>query len=535
MSEYSITFTTTTEAKLDTLTVTDGQVICLSDKDGFYYDMNSSRHSVSGVEVLSSLSGTGQTDKIYIYNSQLYIWDGTQFVNTASAGGVTSFNSRTGAVTLSSIDVTAALGYIPPQQDTTYSTGVGLTSSGTTFKANLQDETASALTAAARGSEVSREYPVGVDSVGNLSVNVPWSNTTYTASGNGISLSSNQFSLTLNSTTKSSLATAAMGSTASRQYAVGLDSAGKLSVNIPWTDTTYSGSTTVTLSGTTFSLTKANVTTALGYTPPTSDTNTVPAAYCDTAAATAAKTATCTGYYLLSKSFIHVIVTVTNTAAEALTLNINGKGAKPIYINGAVTSSSNYGLTRGSYLVYYDGTNYYFRKDGYVTAVGLVDTSGNVRSPKALVGATSSANGSAGYINATPPKASYNTSFFRADGSWSVPVATGVTRTASTYVPGTTVEAALQNLGAVNTFSVATSAWTTTSDYSYSYKATISTTAYTANSVPVWAMIGTGTVTTKTEQAQCAKVEQAYFTASNITLYATAKPSVALKLCVRGC
>lgn len=42
----------------------------------------------------------------------------------------------------------------------------------------------------------------------------------------------------------------------------------------PTTNTTYSGSSTVTLSGTTFSLTKANVTTALGYTPPTSDTNT---------------------------------------------------------------------------------------------------------------------------------------------------------------------------------------------------------------------------------------------------------------------
>lgn len=42
----------------------------------------------------------------------------------------------------------------------------------------------------------------------------------------------------------------------------------------PDNNTTYSGSSTVTLSGTTFSLTKANVTTALGYTPPTSDTNT---------------------------------------------------------------------------------------------------------------------------------------------------------------------------------------------------------------------------------------------------------------------
>ena len=44
--------------------------------------------------------------------------------------------------------------------------------------------------------------------------------------------------------------------------------------NAKFTDTTYSAGSNITLSGTTFSLTKANVTGALGYTPPTSDTNT---------------------------------------------------------------------------------------------------------------------------------------------------------------------------------------------------------------------------------------------------------------------
>ena len=40
------------------------------------------------------------------------------------------------------------------------------------------------------------------------------------------------------------------------------------------TNTTYSAGSNITLSGTTFSLTKANVVGALGYTPPTQDTNT---------------------------------------------------------------------------------------------------------------------------------------------------------------------------------------------------------------------------------------------------------------------
>ena len=52
----------------------------------------------------------------------------------------------------------------------------------------------------------------------------------------------------LKSTTKSSLAAAAMGSTASRQYAVGLDSSGYLSVNVPWQANTAKMTATTLLS-----------------------------------------------------------------------------------------------------------------------------------------------------------------------------------------------------------------------------------------------------------------------------------------------
>ena len=98
----------------------------------------------------------------------------------------------------------------------------------------------------------------------------------------------------------------------------------------------------------------------------TSDT--YPSAYCGTGAGTAAKTATCTNYALRSKSYLHVLVVYSNTNQGALTLNVNSKGAKPIYINGAASSSSNYTLPAGPYFVYYDGTNYYFRTDGVLTA-----------------------------------------------------------------------------------------------------------------------------------------------------------------------
>ena len=52
--------------------------------------------------------------------SQLYIWDGSQWDDAAFSvsGAVTSFNTRTGAVTLSSADVTTALGYTPVSTET---------------------------------------------------------------------------------------------------------------------------------------------------------------------------------------------------------------------------------------------------------------------------------------------------------------------------------------------------------------------------------------------------------------------------------
>lgn len=108
------------------------------------------------------------------------------------------------------------------------------------------------------------------------------------------------------------------------------------------------------------------------------DGNTYTSAYCSTGATTASKTATSHGYIINNnqKHYIHIIITNTNTAQSALTLNINGQGAKPIYINGTASSSSNYNLTRGSYLAYYDGTNYHFRTDGKLqgSLAGNADT-----------------------------------------------------------------------------------------------------------------------------------------------------------------
>ena len=73
-------------------------------------------------------------------------------------------------------------------------------------------------------------------------------------------------------------------------------------------------------------------------------------------------------------------MTNSNSSAGAITLNVNSKGAKPIYINGAASSSSNYTLPAGSYIIFYDGTNYYFRTDGKLTAniTGTANTANNI-------------------------------------------------------------------------------------------------------------------------------------------------------------
>ena len=55
-----------------------------------------------------------------------------------------------------------------------------------------------------------------------------------------------------------------------------------------------------------------------------------------------------------------------NSYAGAITLNINSTGAKTIYINGSASSSSNYTLPAGLYLVYYDGTYYRFRTSTFL-------------------------------------------------------------------------------------------------------------------------------------------------------------------------
>lgn len=77
---------------------------------------------------------------------------------------------------------------------------------------------------------------------------------------------------------------------------------------------------------------------------------------CSTAAATTAKTVSCTGFSLVTGAEITVKFTVTNTASNP-TLNVNGTGAKAIYYRGTAISAGYLAANR-TYTFRYNGTQY---------------------------------------------------------------------------------------------------------------------------------------------------------------------------------
>ena len=129
---------------------------------------------------------------------------------------------------------------------------------------------------------------------------------------------------------------------------------------------------------------------------------------CSTAAGTAAKTVTLSGFNLATGAKVAVKFTVTNTAANP-TLNVNGTGAKSIKYRGAAISTDSLAANR-IYEFIYDGTDYVF--------VGDINTDTNTTYGN-MTGATTSAAGKAGLVPA--PAAGASTRYLRSDGTWQIP------------------------------------------------------------------------------------------------------------------
>lgn len=168
----------------------------------------------------------------------------------------------------------------------------------------------------------------------------------------------------------------------------------------------------ITNSSGTISLTKANVTAALGYTPPTTDTNTWIAF--KGATTSAAGTA---GY-----------VPAPTAGSANRYFRSDGTWAKPPDTN----TNTTYTLTKSGSTISLTGS------DGSKTSVTDSDTNTTY---SAMKGATSSAAGKTGLVPA--PAAGAATRYLRSDGTWQVPPDTNTTYTLSSF--GITATAAELN------------------------------------------------------------------------------------------
>lgn len=87
-------------------------------------------------------------------------------------------------------------------------------------------------------------------------------------------------------------------------------------------------------------------------------------AYCDTAEGTQDKVATSTStVYTAGETFL-IMFTKANSYNGKITLNINSQGKKDVWINGAVSSSSNKTLPAGEHWCHYDGSVFHIWTDG---------------------------------------------------------------------------------------------------------------------------------------------------------------------------
>ena len=158
-------------------------------------------------------------------------------------------------------------------------------------------------------------------------------------------------------------------------------------IRVKFTNSNTAASPTLNVSGTGAKPIVTHGTTAVGVTPETSwqrgavlemvydgtswvlagwmndNDNTVPMPWCGTAAATGAKTAVCDGYTLQANSFVPILFAYGDSTGTP-TLNINGTGAKPVYVSDGTGDYGQDTFPAGFYLAWYDGTKYLIRTDG---------------------------------------------------------------------------------------------------------------------------------------------------------------------------
>lgn len=237
---------------------------------------------------------TSISNKVYTSKDTVYTHPTTAGnIHLPSGGASGNFLKWSSAGTgkwesLTTSEITTALGYTPPTTDTTYSAGTGLSLSGTTINHD------SSITAGTAGTS---------SATSGATLAVPY--VTYNASGHITAAGTHTHTIS--------------GFLASNGTAA---SATELATPRAIDGVNFDGSAAITHYGT-----------------------------CSTAAGTAAKTVACTSFTLVTGSRIVIKFTVTNTAASP-TLNVNSTGAKAIQYRGAAITAGYLAANRTYEFVY---------------------------------------------------------------------------------------------------------------------------------------------------------------------------------------
>jgi hypothetical protein len=344
--------------------------------------------------------------------------DTTYAAATSSNLGLVKIGSNitnsSGTISVSKANVTAALGYTPPTSNTTYAVATtaanGLMSSSDKTKMDGIAEGANNYVHPTATSKASGLYKVAVDGTGHVTAATAVAKSDIT--GLGIPAQDTTYA-------------AATGS------ALGLVKTGS----------------NITNSSGTISLTKANVTAALGYTPPSTDTNTTYDAATTASAGlmSADDKNKLDGIAEGANNYVHP--TATSKASGLYKVAVDGTGhvtaatavAKADITGlGIPAQDTTYGAATGSALgLVKTGSNITnssgtisLTKANVTAALGYTPPSTDTNTTYAnYVGATTAASGTAGLV--PPATTATRTKFLRGDATWQTP-------TNTTYAVATT-------------------------------------------------------------------------------------------------
>ena len=211
--------------------------------------------SSGAVDIVQLTAGTGVTLADNGFNNVTISASGANSVNETTPGTSSGIpievNPTTGNVLVKSMAYagTTNVGHVPVggtpttflrgdgswqiPSNTEYLAGTGMTLQGNTFKANTSVTLQSVAPQAVTGTSA-RTYAIQVDGSNNLVVNVPWTGGSPRGAGIGLTLNSNNIDANVAGT--QTTAANSVSTTASRTYAVQVDTSDDLVVNVPWSD-----------------------------------------------------------------------------------------------------------------------------------------------------------------------------------------------------------------------------------------------------------------------------------------------------------